>query len=57
MEKYGVDVTDTTKVSEDLTVIPRCGACGSRLESSSNVPKCPRCGTKPFESPTTIRKP
>lgn len=56
MDKYGVDTTDTTKVSEDLTASPHCGACGSRLESSSNVPKCPRCGTKPFESPTT-RKP
>lgn len=56
MEKYGVDTTDTIKVSEDLTTIPCCGACGSRLESTSNVPKCPRCGTKPFETPT-IRKP
>lgn len=57
MEKYGVDLdSEKTKVSEDLTITPRCGACGSRLESSSNVPKCPRCGTKPFESPT-IRKP
>lgn len=55
MEKYGVDVTDTAKVSEDLTVTPRCGACGSRLESSSNVPKCPRCGTQPFESPPMRR--
>lgn len=51
MEKYGVDTTDTTKVSEDLTVTPRCRDCGSKLETSSNVPKCPRCGTKPFETP------
>lgn len=50
MEKYGVDTTDTVKVSEDLTVTPKCGACGAPLESTANVPKCPRCGTKPFES-------
>lgn len=50
MDKYGVD---TTKVSEDLTVTPRCRDCGSKLEASSNVPKCPRCGTKPFETPPT----
>lgn len=51
MDKYGVDTTDTTKVSEDLTVTPCCRDCGSKLETSSNVPKCPRCGTKPFETP------
>lgn len=49
MEKYGVDITDTTKVSEDLTITPPCRACGALLETFSNVPKCPRCGTKPFE--------
>lgn len=53
MDKYGVDTTDTTKVSEDLTITACCRTCGSELEKSSNVPKCPRCGTKPFERPPT----
>ena len=50
MEKYGVDTTDTVKVSEDLSVTPRCRTCGSKLESTANVPKCPRCGTEPYEA-------
>jgi predicted RNA-binding Zn-ribbon protein involved in translation (DUF1610 family) len=51
MEKYGVQLDpEGVKVSEDLTVTPKCGACGSPLEPTANVPKCPRCGTKPFES-------
>lgn len=56
MEKYGVQLdSESVKVSEDLTVAAKCGACGSALEPISNVPKCPRCGTKPFESPGSRR--
>lgn len=52
MEKYGVDLdSEKVKVSEDLTVTPKCRVCGAKLETASNVPKCPNCGTKPFEPP------
>lgn len=57
MEKYGVQLdSESIKTSEDLSVTPKCAACGSQLETTANVPKCPRCGTKPFESPGS-RKP
>lgn len=51
MEKYGVEVEkEQVKVSEDLTVKPRCAVCGAPLETSANVPKCPQCGTHPWET-------
>lgn len=49
MDKFAVVTDDNQQPGEKTASDLRCPICGSKVDTSGNVPRCPIHGTEPFE--------